>query len=84
MKIQVKAEGRDIKIFLPTNLVFSRGTAWLANHAGRVYAEDALKDIPPEALEALFAEIRRIKRRYGSWELVEVRSADGEVVNVTL
>lgn len=84
MRVQVKGNGHDINIVLPTNLVFSRATVWLANHFGRKYAEDAMKDIPPEALDALFAELRRIKRKYGSWDLVEVESSDGEKVLVRL
>lgn len=84
MKIQVKNDEHEINIVLPTSLVFSKGTVWLANHVGRKCAGDAMKDIPPEALEALFAELRRIKRKYGSWDLVEVKSSDGEEVLVRL
>ena len=84
MRIKVKSEDTDINLLLPTNLIFSKGTVWLANHFGRKYAGDAMKDIPPEALDALFAELRRIKRRHGHWTLVEVHSADGSEVEITL
>lgn len=84
MKIRVRDNSHDLSIALPTGLVFSRATVWLANRVGRRYAEDALRDIPPEALEALFAEFRRIKKKYGSWELVHVESSGGELVKVTL
>ena len=84
MRIRIKAEEHDLNIILPTGLVFSRGTVWLANHFGRKYAGDAMKDIPPEALEALFAEFRRIKKKYGAWDLVEVESAGGEQVLIRL
>lgn len=84
MKIQVKADDHNINILLPTGLVFSKGTVWLANHVGRKYAEDAMKNISPQALDALFAEFRRIKKKHGSWELVNVESSDGEIVIVTL
>ena len=84
MRIKVKSEDTDINLILPTNLIFSKGTIWLANHFGRKYAGDAMKDIPPEALAVLFAEFRRIKRHYGHWTLVEVRSADGSEVKITL
>lgn len=84
MRIQVKDEDTNLNIILPTMLVFSKGTVWLANHFGRKYAADAMKDIPPEGLDRLFAELRRIKRKYGSWDLVEVESADGERVRIKL
>lgn len=84
MKILVKADGHNINLLLPTGMLFGKGTVWLANHFGRLYAQDALKDIPPEALDALFAEFRRIKKKYGSWELVDIESASGELVKIIL
>lgn len=84
MKIRIKGEGRNLTLLFPTALLFSRGTAWLANTVGRQYAGEAMKDIPPEAMQAVFAELRRVKRKYGSWELVEAVSADGNRVNIVL
>ena len=84
MRIRVKSENTNINLILPTNLIFSRGTVWLANHFGRKYAGDSMQDIPPEAMKRLFAEFRHIKRQYGHWTLVEVRSADGSGVEITL
>ena len=84
MRIQAKGEDYKVNLVLPTGLVFSKGMVWLANHVGRKYAGDAMKAIPPEALDKLFAELRRIKRKYGSWKLVEVESAEGEEVLISL
>lgn len=84
MRIEIKDGVRNLTLLLPTTLLFSSGTAWLANTVGRKYAAEEMKDIPPEALNALFAELRRIKKRHGSWELVDVESADGEKVKITL
>ena len=84
MRIKIKDEDTDINLLLPTNLIFSKGTVWLANHFGRKYAGDALKDIPPEALDRLFAEFRRIKRKHKHWVLVEVESSDGDAVSIEL
>lgn len=84
MRIRVKGDGHNINIPIPTNLVFSKGTVWLAKHFGRKYAGNAMQDIPPEALDKLFAELRRIKRRHKHWTLVEIRSADGQEVYITL
>ena len=84
MRIKIKDEDTDINLLLPTNLIFSKGTVWLANHFGRKYAGDAMKDIPPEALDRLFAEFRRIKRKHKHWVLVEVASSDGDEVSIAL
>lgn len=84
MRIKIKDEDTDLNLLLPTNLIFSKGTVWLANHFGRKYAGDAMKDIPPEALDRLFAEFRRIKRKHKHWVLVEVESSDGDAVSVEL
>ena len=84
MRIKVKSGDTNINIPVPTNLVFSKGSVWLANRFGRKYAGDAMKDLPPEALDKLFAEFRRIKRKHGSWDLVEVESSDGSQVLIRL
>ena len=84
MRIKVKSGDTNINIPVPTNLVFSKGSVWLANRFGRKYAGDALKDLPPEARDKLFAEFRRIKRKHGSWDLVEVESSDGSQVLIRL
>ena len=84
MKIVIQNDGRNITLRLPSALIFSKGSVWLANTLGRKYAPEAMSDIPPEALAALCAEFRRMKKRYGSWELVDVSAADGARVSVIL
>lgn len=84
MRIRVISGKYNIHLIVPTGLVFSKATLWVVNKAARKHAPDAMKDIPPDAMDALFAELRRIKRRYGKWELVEVESADGDQVLVRL
>lgn len=84
MKIQIRSNGFPITILLPTNLLFSRSALHLANRLGRKYAGQALESLPPQTLDALFAELRRIKKKYGHWDLVEVESADGEYVCIRL
>lgn len=84
MKIQIRSNGFPITILLPTNLLFSRSALHLANRLGRKYVGQALESLPPQTLDALFAEIRRIKRQYGHWDLVEIESADGDVIKICL
>lgn len=84
MKILIQDGNTRLRLLLPTNLVFSSATAWLVNHVGRRYAPAAMDSIPPEAIRELFRVIRKIKRRYGSFEILDVASADGERVWVRL
>ena len=84
MKIQINSDGHNLRIVLPTRLVFSRVTARIAGAVGSKYASDALEGIPPEAMDVLFAELRRIKKQYGTWELVNIDSADGDKVTIIL
>ena len=79
MRIRIQSGDTNLRLWFPTNLVFSRCTVYLANTLGRKYAGDAMKNIPPEALKVLFAEFRRIKRKYGTWELVDIESSDASV-----
>ena len=81
MRIHIKSEGKNLHFWIPTNFVFGRGIAWLAVRFGLHYAN---VDLSPEQICLLFAEFRRIKRKYRTWELVNIESADGELVKVLL
>ena len=43
-----------------------------------------MPDIPPETLQALSQCILDIKKKHGTWELVHVESADGDLVSIIL
>lgn len=84
MRILVKSEDHNVCLRFPTNLIFSPLVANIAKFGLR-YAPDDVPSISPEAMEALFAEFRRIKKKYGHWELVDMETASGtEVVKITL
>lgn len=84
MKIQIREEDHHFCIALPTALVCSKTVLRIGMHFAGKHAPEAVQNIPPEAMERICTEIRRIKRRRGSWDLVEVESADGELVKITL
>lgn len=84
MRIRIKGDGHNFCLCFPTRLIFSKTVLRLANHFGRRYAGEAMATIPPGALDALFAEFRRIKKAHGSWELVDVQSSDGDSVQIIL
>lgn len=83
MKIRMHSEGNRCCIVLPTRLLFSKGLLKLGLRIGKRYT-DAVPDIPPAALDALCDELRRIKKKHGSWELVHMESADGSQLQITL
>jgi len=84
MKIHVKSGNHNLRLYLPTGLIFSKTIARLGCRFGLKYAGDAMRNISPEALEALFAEFRRIKHKHGSWDLVDIEGADGQIVKIIL
>ena len=84
MKIHIKSEGQNLRIRIPTGWIFSPLVARLGCRYAIRYAGEAMKDISPEELNALFAVFRRIKKKHGSWELVNVESGSGDMVKVIL
>lgn len=80
MKIQVRDGGHNFTLALPTRLAFNRFVIRMALKS----AGSECRELPPEAAKKIAAEINRVKRKYGRWDLVEVQSADGEYVKVTL
>ena len=84
MKIQIQGGDRDFTLRIPTALIFSRFTAGLICQASYKYAPDAVANISPDNLKALLTEMGRIRKKYGPWDLVEVESADGTHIKVTL
>lgn len=96
MKIEVKGNGNNISIPIPTGLIFSKASVWTwlkiaRMSAGKYMPErvnqkaDAFFDgLSDEALYALCGELMRIKRKHGSWDLVEVESSDGTRVLIRL
>lgn len=84
MKIRIKSKDHNLRFCFPTRLIFNKTVAKIANITGRYYAHDAMTNIPPEALERLFDELARIKKRSGAWELVKIESSQGENIEIIL
>lgn len=78
MRIQITGADQNVDLNLPNGLLLNKITVKLA--AKKV----KLEPVPEEALNAVVEELKRIKKKYGTWELVEVHSADGEIVKITL
>ena len=84
MRIIIRSAEKDLKILLPTNMIFSAPVAWLGARYGRNHSDDSAKEITPEQLQALFAILRKAKRMYGHYDLVDIESSDGTQVKIVL
>ena len=96
MRIIVKGNGNNINIPIPTGLIFSKASVWTWLKLARVSAGKYMSEhvnqkadmfldrLSDEAVYAICGELMRIKRKHGSWDLVEVESADGDHVLIRL
>ena len=83
MKICIQAGEKKFSLYFPTRMLTSKSLVKLWLRIGKKYSEE-VPDIPPQAIDALCNELKRIKKTHGSWELVDVQSAQGERVKITL
>ena len=82
MRISVKeSEGKGINIVLPTGMVLNRLTAAVICRTLRKHSD--LRITSRQAM-VLIKEVKRCKRRNPGWNLVEVKSSDGDDVLVRL
>lgn len=84
MRIRIKSDETNLNLVLPTRLIIGKTVIRLLTKYGRGYMAEAMPTIPPESLEILCAELRRVKKKYGSWDLVDVESAEGDIVQIIL
>ena len=87
MKIKVQDKGRAYRIFIPGRLIWGRLTLRLVRYGlskASCCGPDILSQLPPEAVEKLLLELRRLKKMHGSLELVEINTAQGQYIKVTL
>ena len=83
MKIRIRSYERRFTLILPTRLLLSKGAVKLGLRIGK-RCSISVPDIPLKIVDALCDEVKRIKKKHGSWELVDVQSADGEQINIRL
>ncbi|MBQ8408030.1 MAG: hypothetical protein IJY39_04120 [Clostridia bacterium] len=87
MRIHVNANGRRINLILPTAVVLNRLTAQLmADKARSAAMENAGVSITLTGaqLGRLFRAIKRCRKKYPDWVLVEVKAHKGEEVTIKL
>ena len=77
MRIHVKKNEKwTFRLSIPTFILFNRFTAFLAS-IGK-------EDITYRQAWTLMREIKRYRRENGKWKLVEIRTSDGEEVEITI
>ena len=82
MKIEVTGGKKEIRLSLPTKLLFSKTVIKLVmKNSHRI---SRLSQLPQDAMEAVLEELQQIKKEKGSWLLFESESPEGEKVNITL
>ena len=86
MKIKIKSNNTDIRLWLPSVLIFNPVVATLAGSKmlNKICGNKAETKISPKAVRRLFREINRCRRRCKNWTFVDVHSSDGTEVNVRL
>ncbi len=77
MRIRVKEKSRwSFRFTIPTWLFLNRFTAFVISRGDN--------DITYKQAWKLFQEIKAFRRRNGKWKLVEVHSAGGDQVEITI
>ena len=77
MRIQVKKKGKwSFRLGIPTFLLFNRFTAFLFS-IGK-------EKVTYRQAWTLMREVKRYRRKNGKWKLVEIRTSDGEEVEITV
>lgn len=84
MKIKIRDEGKEFNLILPTRLIFSKKVIHLISRVAGKWVPEVVNQIPIELLDTVLDELVRTKKRHGSWELVEIHDADGDMVKITL
>ena len=82
MKVEVTGGKKDIRLSLPTRLLFSKTVIKLVMKNSRRISR--FRELPPDALDAVLEELQQIKREKGNWLLFESDSAEGEIVRISL
>ena len=88
MKIQLKSANRSFTILIPNVLLTSPHVLalgyWVTKKTSGKYSAEPMPEVSAATLKPLCKELRRIKKQYGHYELVEVKRSGGQLVRITL
>ncbi len=82
MKVVIKSEKTKIFILLPTALFLNPLTATIATKI--IKSKQPSIDISAKDIMELIDSIKKYKRKHKRWEVVNIISADGENVFISL
>lgn len=83
MKIAIKSGTSHFTIPIPGWLAFSPfGIRMVLRHGRR--SMPFLDGVSDRDAERLIAEIGRLQKQYGSWELVRIESSNGDLVSIII
>ena len=82
MKMVIKSEKKKFFIILPTVLILNRFTATIATKI--IKSKWPSIDISAKNLIKLIDSIKKYKQNNKHWELLNISSADGEIVFICL
>lgn len=85
MKILIQSSGSaDISIPVPNAMLFSPTLLDLCLKAGVIKNGRKMPDIPKETLRRICAALKSYSKAHGPWTLVQVESAGGAKVTITI
>lgn len=79
----INAKGTGLTIPLPNAMLFRPLVLKLLTRSTEGVFIQASK-IPPKTIDRIYAAIKAYKRTYGSWELVHIESAEGNIVIINI
>ena len=82
MKVVIKSEKTNLFIILPTSLILNRLSATIAIKI--IKSKQPSIDISGYDFKKFINSIKNYKRQHKRWEVVNISSADGEIVFVSL
>lgn len=78
MKVVIKSEKKNFFIIIPTVLILNRLTANIS--AKIIKSKCPTIDINSKDLIKLINSIKKYKKKHKHWELLNIISADGEII----
>lgn len=84
MKITIETGTEHREIRIPDGLLFNSVSLWLIQSAIKKSSPVDLGKLNGRTRRAVLAEIRKVRKQYGSWKLVDIESASGEMVSITI
>ena len=82
MKVVIKSEEAKIFLILPTSLILNKLSAAIATKI--LKSKIPAVDLSTDELMKLINCIKRYKKNHKHWEVVNISSADGEIVFISL